>query len=94
VDAILDVVSPAPDGSLLKDGGRLASTIGAAGDGPGRFNLMAQPAPENLQRLAELLDAGTLAVSIQGSYTLEDAGEALEALPTTHTRGKLGLTIA
>lgn len=94
VDAILDVVSQAPDASLLEEGGRLASTIGAAGDGPGRFNVMAEPTPANLQRLAELLDAGTLRVPIQRSYRLEDAGAALQALPTTHTQGKLGLTIA
>ena len=94
VDALLDVVSQAPDASLLTDGGRLASTIGAAGDGPGRFNTMAEPSPANLQRLAELLDAGTLRVPIEQTYRLEQAGEALQSLPTTHTQGKLSLTIA
>ena len=94
VDAVLDVVSQAPDASLLKEGGRLASTIGAAGDGAGRFNLMAQPTPANLQRLAELLDAGTLRVEIQRSYGFEQAGQALGELYATHTQGKLGLTVA
>ena len=94
LDALLDVVSPAPHASLLRDGGRLASPLGAAGEGPGRFNIMAQPTPANLVRLAELLDAGTLRVPIQRSYGLEQAGEALQALPTTHTQGKLSLTIA
>jgi NADPH:quinone reductase-like Zn-dependent oxidoreductase len=94
VDAILDVVSPTPDASLLKEGGRLASTLGAAGEGEGRFNLMAEPTPANLERLAGLLDAGALRVSIQRSYGLEQAGEALEDLPGTHTQGKLGVTIA
>jgi NADPH:quinone reductase-like Zn-dependent oxidoreductase len=93
VDAILDVVSQSPDGSLLKDGGRLASTIGAAGEGAGRFNLVAEPTPANLERLAALLDDGTLRVAIQRSYPLEQAGDALDAMPTTHTQGKLGLTI-
>jgi NADPH:quinone reductase-like Zn-dependent oxidoreductase len=51
VDAILDVVSFAPQDSLLAEGGRLASPLGAAGEGRGRFN--ARPTPENLQRLAE-----------------------------------------
>jgi NADPH:quinone reductase-like Zn-dependent oxidoreductase len=55
---------------------------------------MAEPSPANLQRLAELLDAGTLRVAIQRTYRLEDAGEALQALPATHTQGKLGVTIA
>lgn len=93
-EAILDVVSQAPDVSVLKEGGRLASTIGAAGEGEGRFNIMAVPSPANLERLAELLDSGALRVSIQRSYSLEQAGEALQALPATHTRGKLSLTIA
>jgi NADPH:quinone reductase-like Zn-dependent oxidoreductase len=94
VDAVLDVVSQAPDGSLLKEEGRLASTIGAAGEGPGHFDIVAQPTPSNLQRVAELLDAGTLRVHIQRSYPFEQAGEALQSLFATPTQGKLGLAIA
>jgi NADPH:quinone reductase-like Zn-dependent oxidoreductase len=94
VDAVLDVVSQTPDVSVLKEGGRLASPIGAAGEGVGRFNIMAVPSPANLQRLAELLDSGTLRVPIQRGYSLEQAGEALQALPATHTQGKLGITVA
>ena len=94
IDAVLDLVSPTPDRGLLKEGGRLASPLGAAGEGPRRVNLMAEPTPANLQRLAELLDTGTLRVPIQRSYPLEQAGEALQALPTTHTQGKLSVTIA
>ena len=94
VDAILDSVSQTPDASLLKDGGRLASPLGAAGDGPGRFNVMSQPTPANVERLGGLLESGTLRVSLQQSYGLEQAGEALQALPATHTQGKLGVRIA
>lgn len=94
VEVILDLVSQAPDTSVLKEAGRLASPLGAAGDGPRRFNVMAEPTPANLQRLAELLEAGTLRVPLQRSYPLERAGEALEALLTTHTQGKLGVAIA
>ena len=94
VDALLDLVTREPDASLLKQGGRLASPIGAAGDGPGRTNLMASPTTPNLERLAALLDAGTLRVPIQRSYPLERAGDALEALTRTHTQGKLTITIA
>ncbi len=93
VDAILDVASQTPDFSLLATGGRFASPIGAAGEGPGRFNVMAEPKPENLHRLAELLDAGSVRVPLEASQPLDRAGELLRALPTTHTRGKLGLTI-
>ena len=94
VDAILDVVSQAPDTSVLKEGGRLASPLGAAGEGAGRSNLMAVSASASLRRLAELLDAGSLRVPIQSTYRLEQAGDALQALPSTHTQGKLGLAIA
>jgi NADPH:quinone reductase len=93
VDAILDVVSQTPDASLLKQGGRLASPLGAAGEGPGRFNVMAISTTANLQRLAPLIDSGELRVPIPHSYRLEQAGEALQALPATHTQGKLGVTI-
>ena len=54
---------------------------------------MAVPTPANLERLAGLLETGALRVSIQRAYRLEQAGEVLQALPSTHTQGKLGLTI-
>jgi len=94
VDAILDLVSYAPQDAFLKEGGRLASTLGAAGEGPQRFNLVAQPTPANLRRLAELLDSGALRVHIQRSWELADAADALHALGSSHTQGKLGLRIA
>lgn len=55
---------------------------------------MAQPTPENLQRLAELLDDGTLRVPIQHSYELAHASEALAAFGSTHTQGNLSITIS
>src|SRR6266542_199630 len=94
VDAVLDVVSFKPQDSLLAEGGRLASPLGAAGEGPGRFNLVAQPTPEKLQRLAGLLDDGTLRVPIQNSYELTHAGEALAEFRSTHTQGKLSIAIS
>jgi NADPH:quinone reductase-like Zn-dependent oxidoreductase len=93
VDAILDVVSDSPQESLLKDIGRLASSRGTAGEGAQRFNLMAQPTPENLRRLARLLDDGSLRVLIEESFELARAGDALAALGN-HTRGKVALSIA
>jgi NADPH:quinone reductase len=94
-DAILDLVSYAPANFavLLRDGGRLASPLGAAGDGPGRTNVMAAPTPENLQRLAGLLADG-LRVPVQATYELARAPEALTRLATTHTQGKLAIRLA
>jgi NADPH:quinone reductase-like Zn-dependent oxidoreductase len=94
VDAALDLVSFSPDASVLKEGGRLASPLGAAGEGPERTNLMASGTTAHLERLAELLVAGSLRVHAQGSYELEQAGEALQALANTHTQGKLAIAIA
>jgi NADPH:quinone reductase len=96
VDALLDLASYAPDGfnayaAALKPGGRGASPNSAAGDEPGRTNVMAAPSPENLERLGQLLDAGTLRVPIQSTYGLDQAGEALRAFGTAHTQGKLGI---
>jgi len=94
VDALLDLVSFTPDASVLKQAGRLASPLGAAGEGPGRSNLMASPSTSNLERLGALLDAGDVRVHIQERFDLERAGEALKAFGETHTKGKLGVTLA
>lgn len=94
VDALLDLVSFSPDPSVLKDGGRLASPLGAAGEGPGRANVMAVGTIANLERIAKLLEAGSLHVHIQDTYPLERAGEALQTLGSAHTQGKLAITIA
>jgi NADPH:quinone reductase-like Zn-dependent oxidoreductase len=92
VDAILDLVNFTPQEALLKGSGRLASPLGAAGKGAQRFNLMAQPTPENLHSLAELFDNGTLRVPIQRTYEFAQANDALNDLANKHTQGKLALT--
>jgi NADPH:quinone reductase-like Zn-dependent oxidoreductase len=98
VDALLDLVSYTPNGfdayaAALKSGGRGVSLNGAAGEGAERINVMALPSPENLKRLGQLLDTGTLRVSIQSTYGLDQAGEALRAFGTAHTQGKLGIQV-
>jgi NADPH2:quinone reductase len=99
VDALLDLVSQSPDqlnayAAVVRDGGRIASSVGAAGDGPGRTNVGALPGRENLERLAGLLADGTLTVPIQASYPLAQADQALKALTTQHTQGKLAIDLA
>ncbi len=93
VDAILDLVNFTPQEALLKEGGRLASTLGAAGEGAQRFDLMAEPTPDNLQRLADHLDGGTLRVHIHATYDLAHADDALQHLTERHTQGKVGLAV-
>jgi NADPH:quinone reductase-like Zn-dependent oxidoreductase len=55
--------------------------------------VMAAPTPENLERLARLLADGALRVHVQATYELEQAPDALTALATTHTQGKLAIRI-
>ena len=98
VDALLDVVSYDPDqfdehAAALEQGGRAASPISAAGEEPGRANVMAVSSRENLERVGRLLADGALTVPIQASYGLGDAGEALQALAGSHTQGKLAIEI-
>jgi NADPH:quinone reductase-like Zn-dependent oxidoreductase len=94
-DAVLDLVNYAPDvpATLLKDGGRVASPTGAAGEGPGRTMVMAAPTTENFERLGSLLVEG-LRVPIHATYELSKAPDALAALGTTHTRGKLAISVS
>ena len=94
-DAVLDLVNYAPDipANLVKDGGRVASPTGGAGEGPGRTMVMAAPTPENLEHLARLLADGALRVPIQATYELAQGPDALTALPTTHTQGKLAIRV-
>jgi NADPH:quinone reductase len=95
VDALLDLVNYTPGtyDAALKEGARVASSTGAAGEGPGRAMVMAAPTTENLQRLGALLADGTLRVPVQATYELAQAPEALTALTGTHTQGKLAIRV-
>jgi NADPH:quinone reductase len=98
VDALLDLVSSDPEAlnayaAVICDGGRVASSVGAAGQGPDRTNVSALPGRENLERLAGLLADGTLSVPIQASYPLAQADQALKNLTGQHTQGKLAITL-
>jgi hypothetical protein len=53
IEALLDLVSYAPEGfdthaEVLKDDGRGASALSAAGEGSGRHNIGAMPTQDNL----------------------------------------------
>ncbi len=100
VDALADFASPSSDqlnayAAVVREGGRIASSAGAAGEGPGRTNVMAVPAAATLDRLAGLLADGTLRVPVQASYPLAaQVDQALKALGGQHTQGKVAITVA
>ena len=58
--------APGTYDAALKDGVRIGSPTGAAGEGPGRTMVMAAPTAENLRRLGALLTDGTLRVPPPG----------------------------
>ena len=95
VDALLDLVNYAPGtyDAALKADARVASPTGAAGEGPGRTNVMSAPTAENLKRLGALLADGTLRIPVQATYALAQAPEALSALTGQHTQGKLAIEV-
>ena len=99
VNALVDAVTPyrlTPYEAVLADGGRVASPTNAAGEGPGRTNVNhgAILSGESLERIAQLLAAGTIKVPIQRTFDFAQAPEALTALASGHTQGKLALRVA
>lgn len=102
VTALIDTVNRgeafAPMAALVRDGGRIATTLGTAdvealaARGVRATNVMGTPTPEKLRLLAEQAVEGTLRVEIQQTYPLADAPLALAAF-MAGTRGKLVLTI-
>ncbi len=98
VNALVDAVTPyqpTPYDAFLVVGGRIASQTNAAGEGPGRTNVMhaALLNPEGLGRVGQLLADGTIKVPIQQTFELAQAPEALGALGGGHTQGKLALRV-
>ena len=103
IEAIIDVVS-APDllsrmARLLKKGGRLASSVYAADTeslaerGIDATNVGMQPDARRLDELSWRVDAGAISVSLEHTFPLERAPEALEESRTGHVRGKIVLLV-
>jgi NADPH:quinone reductase-like Zn-dependent oxidoreductase len=99
VDALVDTVTqmqPTPYDAALAENGRIASPTNAAGDGPGRTDVMhaAILNREGLDRVGQVLADGTVKVPIQRTYDFAQAPEALGALSSGHTQGKVALRVA
>lgn len=83
---------------VVRDGGRISTTMGAADvdalavRGVRATNIAGTPTPEKLRTLAEQASAGTLQVRIQRTFPLSAAPEALAAF-MAGTLGKLVLTV-
>jgi NADPH:quinone reductase-like Zn-dependent oxidoreductase len=100
IDALIDLVNRdeafGPVADLVRDGGRIATTLGAADvdalatRGVRATNIAGDPTHDKLTTLAEAVAAGTLTVPVQETFALDEAPAALEAF-TAGTRGKIVL---
>jgi NADPH:quinone reductase-like Zn-dependent oxidoreductase len=101
VDALIDVVDReeafASMAALVRDGGHIATTLGAAdverlaARGIEATNVAGNPTTQNITALAEQVAAGTLRVAVR-AFPLSEAPAALAAFGAG-TRGKIVLEI-
>ena len=100
IDALIDLVNRDEAASalaaLVRDGGRLATTLGTA-DAEGlatravrATNVNASPTPQKLASLAMPAASGDLQVHIQQTFVLADVGAALAAF-SAGTTGKIAV---
>ena len=103
IEAIIDVVSdPEALGrmaGLVKEGGRIASSVAAADVESLALrsieakNISMQPSAQRLEELSWMVDAGEISVRLERTFPLENAREALEESRTGHVRGKIVLLV-
>ncbi len=103
IDAVIDLVSDREALSriagLLRQGGRLASSVYAvdmeelAERGIEATNIGIQPDAWRLEELRRMVDGGELSVRLEHTFPLEDALAALEESRTRHVRGKIVLLV-
>jgi NADPH:quinone reductase-like Zn-dependent oxidoreductase len=103
IEAIIDVVSDRDVldrlAGLIKEGGRLASSVYAADvkslarRGIKATNVGVRPDARRLEELSRMVDAGELTVSLERTFPLENAPEALEVSRSGHVRGKIVLLV-
>ncbi|MGW0810262.1 zinc-binding dehydrogenase [Nonomuraea sp. NPDC002799] len=97
VDAVLHLAGDGVElAGLLREGGRLASTLGLTPDAVEGLDgtvhtIMADPNPQTLTVLAEQAASGALRVPVTATYPLEQAPEAFAAFGAG-TLGKLTVT--
>lgn len=101
-DAVYDTVGGATNQKsyeILKPGGALVSMVEQPNETlVKKYNIhytaqFTRVTTERLMKIAELVNAGTLKVTLDKVFPLDQAAEALEYLKTSHTRGKVVLRV-
>lgn len=82
-----------PDGMLVLAAGQPNPALARSPGQRSRF-AMAQPTPDDLGRVARMLDDHQLRLTISGRFALEQVGEAQSQLERGGSRGKLLVTVS
>jgi NADPH:quinone reductase len=104
IDVLIDLVNRDADAfaasaALVRSGGRIATTMGAAdvdglaARGVWAVNIMATPTPEKLAELVQRVDDGSIRVEVQEVFPLENGAAALAAF-SAGAVGKLVVKVA
>ena len=97
VDAVLDLVGGAAledSPAQVKDPTRVTSIIDADSvRGQGGTYVFVRPDREHLDRLAAMVEDGTLTVAVAKTFPLDEIAEAHRHLEEEHPRGKVVVTI-
>ncbi|MDQ0578758.1 NADP-dependent oxidoreductase [Streptomyces rishiriensis] len=97
VDVVLHLAGDAGQlAGLLREGGRIASTLGLTQEAVGTGGvivhpIMADPNPRTLATLADRVAAGELRVPVTATFSLQEAPEAFDAF-RAGTLGKISVT--
>ncbi len=88
-----------PTAELVKDGGKIASTVGGdfaalAGRGIVAAAVFAQSDPAPFGRVLEMAGSGEVAVPIRRTFVFDELPEALGLVGTRSSRGKFAVTIS
>jgi NADPH:quinone reductase-like Zn-dependent oxidoreductase len=104
VDAIADMYGDKDELARLAEhvgsGGRVASAVGAADDetlkarGIEATNVSGIVTTERLDAMAKMLQAAEIVAPEIHAYPFADAADALSAIATGHTRGKIVVTVS
>jgi NADPH:quinone reductase-like Zn-dependent oxidoreductase len=94
-DIVADFVGGVADVSraVLRQGGRMGSIVDGS-MAPDGLYAWVRPNGADLQKLADLADAGRLSVPIARVFPLEQAAEALALSMTGHARGKIAIEVS
>ncbi|MBO6585102.1 MAG: NADP-dependent oxidoreductase [Gracilimonas sp.] len=90
-----DSFSQVMETGVLKEGGKVASITNSnpeISDDIEFKYVFVEPNAEQLEHITVLADSGKITVPVTDTFSLEEAGEALQKIESLHTRGKLVIT--